>query len=95
MEEGCQSVWAQYTVQVDARARVRECLLDDGVPTAVFYPQPLHASPAFRSYPVVPGGLTVTEQISGRVVSLPMHPYLVEADQDRVISSLKKALATA
>ena len=95
VEEGCQSVWAQYTVQVDARARVRECLLDDGVPTAVFYPQPLHASPAFRSYPVVPGGLTVTEQISGRVVSLPMHPYLVEADQDRVISSLKKALATA
>jgi dTDP-4-amino-4,6-dideoxygalactose transaminase len=95
VEVGCQSVWAQYTVQVDARSRVREGLLDDGVPTVVFYPQPLHEAPAYRSYPVVPGGSTVTERISGRVVGLPMHPYLVEDDQDHVISSLKKALVTA
>jgi dTDP-4-amino-4,6-dideoxygalactose transaminase len=94
VEEGCQSVWAQYTIQVDDRTQVRAGLFDDGVPTAVFYPYPLHEAPTYRSYPVVPGGPTVTKRISGRVVSLPMHPYLDETEQDRVISALRKALTS-
>jgi len=94
VEEGCRSVWAQYTIQVDGRERVRAGFLEDGVPTAVFYPQPHHEAPAYRSYPVVPGCPSVTERITESVVSLPMHPYLLEEDQDRVISSLKKALST-
>jgi len=95
VEESCLSVWAQYTIQVDGRARVRAGLLEDGVPTAVFYPQPLNKAPAYSSYPVVPGGVAVTERITESVVSLPIHPYLLEEDQDRVITSLKKALSTA
>lgn len=92
VEVDCRSVWAQYTVQVDDRERVRDELLKDGVPTAVFYPQPLHEASAYRSAPVVPGGVTVTERISRRVVSLPMHPYLGDAEQDQVVSALRKAL---
>jgi len=93
VQEGCRSVWAQYTVQVDDRERVRADLLEGGVPTAVFYPQPLHEAPAYQSNSVVPGGVAVTERISGRVVSLPFHPYLGEVEQDWVISALRKALA--
>ena len=94
VELGCQSVWAQYTVQVDNRMAIRERLLNEGVPTAVFYPQPLHLAPAYRSHLVVPGGVPVTERISGRVVSLPMHPYLGLAEQDRVTTALRKAMAS-
>jgi len=94
VEESCRSVWAQYTVQVDDRERVREDLLGEGVPTAVFYPQPLHEAPAYRSHPIVSGGAAITKRISGRVVSLPMHPYLEETEQDRVISALRKALTS-
>jgi dTDP-4-amino-4,6-dideoxygalactose transaminase len=94
LELGIESVWAQYTVQVDDRERVRAELLEGGVPTAVFYPQPLHEAPAYQSHSVVPGGVAVTERISGRVVSLPIHPYLGEVEQDWVISALRKALAS-
>ena len=94
LELGIESVWAQYTVQVDDRERVRAELLEGGVPTAVFYPQPLHEAPAYQSHSVVPGGVAVTERISGRVVSLPIHPYLGEVEQDSVISALRKALAS-
>ena len=66
--------------------------LEGGVPTAVFYPQPLHEAPAYQSHSVVPGGVAVAERISGRVVSLPMHPHLGEAEQARVNSALRKAL---
>jgi len=90
--EDCRSVWAQYTVQVDGRERVRDELLQNGVPTAVFYQQPLHEAPAYRSNPVVPGGVSVTERISKRVVSLPMHAYLGEAEQDQVVSSIRKVI---
>jgi len=90
--EDCRSVWAQYTIQVDGRARVRAGLLEDGVPTAVFYQQPLHEAPAYRSNPVVPGGVSVTERISKRVVSLPMHAYLGQAEQDQVVSSIRKVI---
>ena len=90
--EDCRSVWAQYTIQVDGRARVRAGLLEDGVPTAVFYQQPLHEAPAYRSNPVVPGGVSVTERISKRVVSLPMHAYLGQAEQDQEVSSIRKVI---
>ena len=88
----CRSVWAQYTVQVDDRERVRDELLQAGVPTAVFYRQPLHEALAYRSNPVVPGGVSVAERISKRVVSLPMHAYLGEAEQDQVVSAIRKVI---
>lgn len=95
VEVGCRSAWAQYTIQVVDRAVVRGALDARGVPTAVFYPVPLHHSTAYADAPVVPSGVPVTERICGRVVSLPMHPYLAEAEQDLVITALRDALADA
>jgi dTDP-4-amino-4,6-dideoxygalactose transaminase len=62
------------------------------VPTAVYYPTPLHRQTAYRGFPMDPEGCKVSEDLSARVVSLPMHPYLDEATQDRVVEVVARAL---
>mgnify|MGYP002718326954 CR=1 FL=1 len=91
---GTVSTWAQYTVLLEAgsRERVAAELKSAGVPTAIYYTRPLHKQTAYRAYPVAPGGTPVADGICDRVISLPMHPYLGEADQDRVIDALSAAL---
>ncbi|MED5550662.1 MAG: DegT/DnrJ/EryC1/StrS family aminotransferase [Pseudomonadota bacterium] len=86
--DGAQSTWAQYTIEVDDRDGFRAHLADQGVPTAIYYPIPLHLHAPYASYPVAPGGLPVTEAAAGRVVSLPMHPDMPEADIDRVVAAV-------
>ncbi len=88
--EGVTSSWAQYTLQVSDRAGFQAALKAAGVPTMVYYPIPLSRQPAYAHYPSVP--TPVSEALSGHVVSLPMHPYLDEATQDRIIAA---ALAVA
>jgi dTDP-4-amino-4,6-dideoxygalactose transaminase len=88
--EGAVSTWAQYTLQVADRAKFQASLKDKGVPTAVYYPIPLSRQRAYASYPSAP--TPVSEALGGHVVSLPMHPYLEEAVQDRIIAA---ALAAA
>ncbi len=90
--EGARSTWAQYTLRVPDRAAVQQALQDDGVPTAIYYPRPLHLQTAYRDHPVGAGGVEVSERLSGEVLSLPMHPYLDPTDQDRVIESVRAAL---
>ena len=85
---GGRSVWAQFTVEHDDRDALAAHLKAQGVPTAVYYPIPLHRQPAYRQHPVGPGGLAVTEAKTERVVSLPMSAYLDEAVQDRVIAAV-------
>ena len=85
---GGRSVWAQFTVEHDDRDSLAAHLKAEGVPTAVYYPIPLHRQPAYRQHPVGPGGLAVTEAKAERVISLPMSAYLDEAVQDRVIAAL-------
>jgi UDP-2-acetamido-2-deoxy-ribo-hexuluronate aminotransferase len=85
---GGRSVWAQFTVEHDDRDALAAHLKAQGVPTAVYYPIPLHRQPAYRQHPVGPGGLAVTEAKAERVVSLPMSAYLDEAVQDRVIAAV-------
>lgn len=80
------SAWAQYTVQVVARERVQECLNAAGVPTAVHYPIPLNRQPAVKDDAAI---LPVGDEIAERVMSLPMHPYICEADQCLVVESLR------
>jgi dTDP-4-amino-4,6-dideoxygalactose transaminase len=87
------SAWAQYTVRVDRRDAVAARMRASGVPTAVYYPFPLHRQPAYRDCPVVPGGLPVSTALSQDVLSLPMHPYLDEATQDRIAGTLLDGLA--
>lgn len=85
---GGRSVWAQFTVEHDDRDALAAHLKAEGVPTAVYYPIPLHRQPAYRQHPIGPGGLAVTEARAERVVSLPMSAYLDEAVQDRVIAAV-------
>ena len=83
---GATSTWAQYTLQVADRSAFQAALKENGVPTAVYYPIPLSRQPAYRHYPSAP--TPVSEALSGHVISLPMHPYLEPATQDRVIQAV-------
>ena len=81
---GATSAWANYTVTAPRRDRLAAELRQAGIATAVYYARPLHRQTAFRRYPAAPGGLPVAERMADEVLSLPMHPYLDPADQDRV-----------
>jgi len=89
MIDGGVSVWAQYTIEHDDRAALAAHLKSKGVPSAVYYPIPIHKQDIYSVYPVGPGGLPVSEEKSERVISLPMHPYLDEATQDQVIEAVR------
>ncbi|GGE45833.1 aminotransferase DegT [Marinicauda pacifica] len=89
---GGRSVWAQYTIEVDDRDAFRKAMADQGVPTAVYYPRPLHTQPPYARYPKAPGGLPVTEAAADRVVSLPMDGYLDGERQQRVIDAIRNTL---
>ena len=91
--EGASSTWAQYTIQVDDRAGVIAALQADGVPTAVYYPRPLHQQTAYKEFPIGAGGVEVSERLASSVLSLPMHPYLEPADQDQVIAAVVQAVS--
>ncbi|MBU2489765.1 MAG: DegT/DnrJ/EryC1/StrS family aminotransferase [Proteobacteria bacterium] len=88
--KGCQSAWAQYSLLTQARDRDRLLahLKDQGVPTAVYYPLPLHLQKAFAPLGYKPGDFPVSENCAGRIFSLPMHPYLSAGDQEAVVGAL-------
>ncbi len=92
--KGYTSVWAQYTIRVSGGRRdaLAAALKAEGIPTAVYYPIPLHRQQAYRHYPVGKGGLPVSERLAGEVISLPMHAYLDTATQDRIIEATRRAL---
>jgi dTDP-4-amino-4,6-dideoxygalactose transaminase len=89
------SVWAQYTIRLTPGRRdaLAAALKQQGIPTAIYYAKPLHRQAAYRDYPVAEGGLPVSERLAEEVVSLPMHAYLDEATQDRIIAAVVRALA--
>ncbi|WP_374655715.1 DegT/DnrJ/EryC1/StrS family aminotransferase [Phenylobacterium sp.] len=86
--EGGVSVWAQYTLETDDRDGLIAHLKAQDIPTAVYYPIPIHRQDVYSVYPA-PGGLPVTDAAAGKVMSLPMHPYLTEEDQDRIIAAIR------
>lgn len=88
---GATSAWASYTVLVEDREAVMARLEADGIASRVYYPTPLHRQRAYQSLPAAPGGLPVTEELSARILSLPMHPYLDAGAQARIAESLQKA----
>jgi dTDP-4-amino-4,6-dideoxygalactose transaminase len=93
IEPGSMSAWAQYTVRVRGRDRVAERLKEVGIPTAIYYPIPVHRQGAYKHFPTPPNGLPVSEELARGVLSLPMHPYLSEKDQDMIIEAMKTAVA--
>src|ERR1700759_110023 len=95
LADGCTSVWAQYTIRLPAgtdRDGFAGALKAQGVPTAIYYPKSMHQQTAYRGFPVAEGGLPVSERLSGEVISLPMHAYLDEVTQDRVIAAVRGAI---
>ena len=91
--DGLVSVWAPYTIRLRGRDRAEFAtrLKAQGIPTAIYYPRPLHQQTAYRRYPVAGNGLPVSDRLAGDVISLPMHPNLDEALQTRVIESVRAA----
>lgn len=89
------SVYAQYTIEVPERERFLKAMKERGIPTAVHYPTPLHMQPAFEPLGLGPGSFPVAEVASARVVSLPMHPYLDEETQDRVVAAVLEVAAAS
>ena len=91
----CVSTWAQYTLTLPAgtdRDAFQAKLRAAGIPTAVYYGKPMHRQTAYARYPVAGNGCPVAEDLAPRVVSLPMHPYLDAATQDRIVAAVRAAL---
>ena len=90
--DGYTSVYAQYTLQVDNRDAVRKALQDAGIPSAVYYPITLDQQPALAGRSRISGDLGVAHALQEKVMSLPMHPYLDDANQDQVVAALRTGL---
>jgi dTDP-4-amino-4,6-dideoxygalactose transaminase len=92
LANGCTSIWAQYTIRLPKdtdRDEFAAALKAQGIPTAVYYPKSMHQQTAYRNFPVADGGLPVSEQLSSDVISLPMHAYLDEVTQARIIEAVR------
>jgi len=87
--EGGLSTWAQYTIEHPDRDGLAAHLKSQSIPSAVYYPVPMHMQSAYSQYPQGPGGLPVTEAKAGKVISLPMHPYLDASTQDQIIEAVR------
>lgn len=85
IEEHNQSAWAQFTIQVENRDAVQAKLKEQGIPTAVHYPIPLNKQPAVADSSV---NLPIGDAIAEKVMSLPFHPYMSEADVEKVVKAL-------
>ncbi|PHS21231.1 MAG: aminotransferase DegT [Robiginitomaculum sp.] len=89
MIEGGVSTWAQFTIEHKDREGLAAHLKANGVPSAIYYPKPMHMQTAYKDFPVGAGGLDVSEDKATRVISLPMHPYLDEGTQDIIIQAVR------
>ena len=83
------SVWAQYVIEHANRDGLAAHLKTQGIPTAVYYPVPMHRQAPYAQFPQGPGGLPVSDAKAATVIALPMHPYLTPADQDRIIAAIR------
>jgi UDP-2-acetamido-2-deoxy-ribo-hexuluronate aminotransferase len=97
LASGCTSVWAQYTIRLPKgcdRDGFAATLKAQGIPTAIYYPKSMHHQTAYRDFPIADGGLPASERLSRDVISLPMHAYLDEPTQDRIIKAVRGAFST-
>ena len=87
--DGGVCTWAQYVIEAGAREALAAHLRQAGVPTAQYYPKPLHKQTAYESFPIGAGGMAVSERIAHRVLALPMHPYLDGQTQGNVANAIR------
>lgn len=93
--EGLRSAWAQYTLACPGRDGIMAALKADGIPSMVYYPKPLHAQTAFVGLGHALDDFPESMTASARVMSLPMHPYLDESTQDRIVAVVAAAVRAA
>ena len=94
--EGFYSSWAQYTIQVENEAQLaglQAALKALDIPTAIYYPIPMHQQTAFKYMNVADHHCPVSEQLAKKVIALPIHPYLSEADQDKICAAVREFLS--
>jgi dTDP-4-amino-4,6-dideoxygalactose transaminase len=95
LASGCTSVWAQYTIRLPDgcdRDGFAAALSAQGIPTAIYYARSMHQQTAYRHFPVADSGVPISENLSRDVISLPMHAYLDEPAQERIIKAVRGAL---
>lgn len=93
--KGFYSSWAQYTIKVadkEVRAKLQEALKAQDIPTAIYYPIPMHRQTAFSALDPKENCCPVADRLADTVLSLPIHPYLSEEDQDKICSVLIQSL---
>ncbi len=88
VKEGYVSTWAQYTIEHANRDGLQAHLRALGVPSAVYYPIPLHQQPGYAMFTSGTGDLAVSEAKSKTVISLPFSPYLTEEVQDEIVAAV-------
>ncbi|WP_395646239.1 DegT/DnrJ/EryC1/StrS family aminotransferase [Terricaulis sp.] len=88
--DGGVSTWAQYVIETDDRDGLAAHLRTREVPTAQYYPKPLHKQTAYASFPIGAGGMKVSETIAHRVLALPMHPYLDGQTQTKIAAAVRE-----
>lgn len=87
------SAFAQYTIEVNERDQMQQALQKRGIPTAVHYPVGLHEQPIFKELYPTKQSFPVTEHAARHVMSIPMHPYLTQAEQEKVCQALQEVLS--
>lgn len=89
---GNDHVYACYTIRVPKRDEIAERLQSRGIPTKVYYPRCLHDHPALEGLGYQMGDFPVAERAAREVISLPVHPFLTEPEQEKIISVVKDEL---
>jgi dTDP-4-amino-4,6-dideoxygalactose transaminase len=95
--DGYTSIWAQYTLTLPEgtdRAALAAAMKEKGIPTAIYYPKPLNRQTAYSKFPIAGNGVPVSENLAGRVISLPMHPYLTDEQIAYICDAFRAALKT-
>ena len=92
IDNASQSAWAQYAILLDDRDAVAQALKTQGIPTAIYYPKPMHLQSAYLGFGDDAGSLPVSEKLSEIILCLPMHPYLDEETIDRVTTQVRAAV---
>lgn len=97
LAEKATSSWAQYVIRLPEgsdRNKIQQQLHEKNIPTAIYYPRPMHLQPPYKHYPISVSGLAITDKLSSTVLALPMHPYLEDDVQDYIIDTLQDICAS-
>ena len=88
--QGRTSSYAQYTVKTEKRDQLRDFLQKKGIPTAIYYPKPLHLQKAYQHLGHKKGDFPISERLSQVSLSLPMDPFMDSGEVEKVVKSVKE-----